>query len=174
MDSKKLNKLLKKVKLLVMDVDGTLTNGFVYYSKKGEELKQFSIRDGMGIELLRLGGIETAIVTSENSEIVTARAKKLKIKHVILGSRNKFQDLKNLAADVSLSVSEIAFIGDDVNDIRAMEIAGVSACPNDASNKVILVADYICGRNGGDGAVREFAELILKANNKNITLPENW
>lgn len=157
-----------------MDVDGTLTDGRVFYSKNGEELKVFSIRDGMGIELLRKGGIQTAIITSENSDIVIARANKLKIEHVILGSRNKKQDLLALADKVNIELNSIAFIGDDINDIQAMQLSGLGACPNNSTENVLRAADYICNRNGGDGAVRELAEQILLSQNKQITLPESW
>ena len=174
MDVKTLNLKLSKIKMIVMDVDGTMTDGTVYYSKNGEELKRFSIRDGMGIGLLRNGGIISAIMTSEDSPIVTARAKKLKIDHVVLGSRNKTQDLTELAARTGFKLEEIAFIGDDVNDIQAMQAAGFSACPNNSVLHVKEVADYLCSQNGGDGAVREVAELILISQNKQITLPESW
>ncbi len=135
---------LKKIKLLAMDVDGTMTNSTVYYSKNGEELKQFCIRDGMGIELLRREGIKTAIVTSENSPIVVARANKLKIEHLLLGSRNKKIDLEQLASHFGIEVNEIAFIGDDVNDLQAIQSAGVGACPSDAHDLIKENADYIC------------------------------
>lgn len=174
MDSKILNEKLSRVKLLVMDVDGTMTNAKVYYSNKGEELKEFSIRDGMGIELLRKGKIKTAILTTENSQIVTTRASKLKIENVILGSRNKKKDLLDLAQKLSLNTENLAYIGDDVNDIHAMEAVGVSACPKDATSEVKKVASYVCENTGGNGAVREFAEKILISQNKSLILEENW
>lgn len=162
------------IKLFVMDVDGTLTNGKVYYSANGEELKKFSIRDGMGIELLKLAGIELAIITSENSNIVKARASKLKIENLILGSRNKKSSLIELTDTLKLNLNNVAYIGDDVNDIPALELAGISGCPADATDEVKKVSDYVCAVKGGEGAVREFAEMILKNQNKSITLPENW
>lgn len=165
---------LKQIKFLVMDVDGTMTDAGVYYSHNGEELKRFSIRDGMGIELLHLGGIDTGIITSETSQIVSTRASKLKINHVVLGSRNKRQSLTNLAASQGLELYEIAFIGDDVNDIPAMTVCGLSACPSDSSEEVMKIADIILSKAGGNGAVRELAERILESQNKSITLPENW
>ena len=174
MDLKELDEKLKKVLLLVMDVDGTLTDGKVYYSKDGEAMKKFSIRDGMGIELLKKGNIETAILTSENSPIVSARARKLKIEHILLGSRFKKRDLEEFAEKINISLENIAYIGDDVNDIQAMRISGISACPSDSAQSVIDTVDYVCYHDGGDGAVREFAELILKSQNKSITLPEKW
>jgi YrbI family 3-deoxy-D-manno-octulosonate 8-phosphate phosphatase len=164
----------KQVKLLVLDVDGTMTDGTVYYSANGEELKRFSIRDGMGIELLRIANIPVAIITSENSNIVRARASKLNIENVLLGSRNKKQSLIELIEKLGVALEEVAYIGDDVNDIQALEIAGVSACPADANKYVKYVCDYICQSDGGRGAVREVVELILLSQNKSIILPENW
>ncbi|MBI5326065.1 MAG: HAD-IIIA family hydrolase [Ignavibacteriae bacterium] len=157
-----------------MDVDGTLTNAKVYYSGKGEELKEFSIRDGMGIELMKIAGIMTAIITTENSRIVSSRASKLKIENVILGSRNKKKDLIALTDKLNLKLENVAFIGDDVNDLEAINISGLSACPADAVQLVKEKANYICKNNGGNGAVREFIEKILKSQNKSILLKENW
>lgn len=174
MKSEKLNKKLEKIKILVMDVDGTLTDGKVFYSGKGEEMKKFSLRDGMGIELLRKGGIESAILTSENSPIVQARAEKLKIEYVLLGSRNKKKHLENLAKNLSLNMDEVAYIGDDINDIFAIRSSGASACPADAAEEVKKEVDYVCKTNAGDGAVREFCEMILINQNKSIVLTENW
>jgi YrbI family 3-deoxy-D-manno-octulosonate 8-phosphate phosphatase len=165
---------LNKIKLLVMDVDGTLTDGTMYYSKTGEELKKFSTRDGMGITLLRKNDIESAIITSEYSQISEQRAIKLRIEHVVLGSRNKTESLIELSKKLNLELNEIAFIGDDINDEHVMNIAGVSACPADATKSIQQIADYICSSNGGNGAVREFIEAILKSQNKSICLTENW
>jgi 3-deoxy-D-manno-octulosonate 8-phosphate phosphatase (KDO 8-P phosphatase) len=174
MISKKSIDKLKNIKVLAMDVDGTLTDSKVYYSKSGEELKAFSIRDGMGIELLHRANLKAAIITSETSPIVKARADKLKIESVILGSRDKTKSLKELAENLQLKTENIAYIGDDVNDEHVMKIAGFSACPNDAVEIIKKSVDYICLNNGGHGAVREFIELILKSQNKSITLPISW
>lgn len=174
MSKRNIEEKCKKVKLLAMDVDGTLTNGKVFYSANGEELKIFSIRDGMGIELLKLAGIDLAIITSENSNIVKARASKLNIKHVFLGSRNKKKVMEELAENQNLLLDNIAYIGDDVNDFHALEIAGLSACPADADINIIQICDYICKAKGGEGAVRELANLILINQDKSITLPVNW
>ncbi|MGQ9819488.1 MAG: KdsC family phosphatase [Candidatus Kapaibacteriales bacterium] len=162
MEDKVIEKL-KKIKLLAMDVDGTLTNGQVYYSRNGEELKAFSIRDGLGLEILQNNGISTCIITSEASQIISARATRLKIKHVILASKNKKRDLLNLAEEVGIKIDEFAFIGDDLNDISAIEVVGFSACPSNAIKYVREKVDYICKNEGGNGAVREVVELILEA-----------
>lgn len=160
---KSLNEKLSKIKLFAMDVDGTLTDGAMYYSVQGEQLKRFSTLDGMGITLLQKYSIRTAILTSENTEIVTARAKKLNIEDVILGTITKDIDIKVIAEKYNLSLEEIAYIGDDINDIPAIKIVGFSACPQDASNFVKDKVNYICINNGGNGAVREIAEMILEA-----------
>jgi YrbI family 3-deoxy-D-manno-octulosonate 8-phosphate phosphatase len=174
MDVEILNQKLSKIRLLVMDVDGTLTNATVYYSKNGEELKKFSIKDGMGIELLRRGGLEAAILTSESSPIVTARARKLQIQHVIMGSRNKKKDIEELTEQLSLKLENVAYIGDDVNDIEPMKVVGISACPSDSNGYVRHISDFVCERKGGDGAVRELIEKILLSQNISIVLPESW
>ncbi len=168
------NEKLKEIKILVMDVDGTLTDGAMYYSANGEELKRFSTRDGMGITLLSRGNIETAIITSENSAIVSSRADKLKIAHVYLGSRDKTKTIKELAEKLNLSLQNIAYIGDDINDEHVMKICGFSACPSDAVEIIRKTASYICKAKGGNGAVREFSEIILKAQGKPVSLKENW
>jgi YrbI family 3-deoxy-D-manno-octulosonate 8-phosphate phosphatase len=168
------NKDTKSIKLLVMDVDGTLTDSAMYYSANGEELKRFSTRDGMGITLLRRNNIETAIITSEESQIAVSRAKKLNIDHVMLGCKNKTEALNELALKLNLNSNEIAYIGDDINDEHVMNICGFSACPSDAVQAILNTADYVCENKGGYGAVREFCELILTSQNKSITLSENW
>ncbi len=174
MIAEKLSGKLVKIKLIAFDIDGTLTDGKLYYSKNGEELKRFSVRDGLGIVLLHLNGFKTAIITSETTPIVTARAKKLGIENVILGARNKVQAINTLAADLNLDLEQIAFVGDDLNDLEALKTVGFAACPKNAVNPVKEIVHYISNYNGGDGAVREICEMILKSQNKSITLPENW
>lgn len=166
MQPQELHEKLKKVELFVTDVDGTLTDGGMYYSANGEELKRFSTRDGMGFTLLHQAGIQTAILTSENSKIVEARADKLKIKNVFINSQNKVDDLLLLAEKLSISLENIAYIGDDVNDIEVMRLAGISACPCDAVSSIKNISGYVCKNKGGYGAVREFADLVLSAQNK--------
>lgn len=174
MSSEQINERLSKIKLLGMDVDGTLTDSAMYYSGKGEELKRFSTRDGMGVTLLHKHNIQTAIITSENSQIVSARADKLKISNVVLGCRDKSSAISELADKLGLKLEEIAFIGDDINDEHIMKIVGFSACPNDAVEIIKSTANYICKNNGGYGAVREFCELILISQNKSININEQW
>ena len=170
----KLNEKLAKIKLVAFDIDGTMTDGKLYYSKDGEELKRFSVRDGLGVILLHLNGFKTAIITSEATPIVTARAKKLKVDNVILGARNKVQAVAKLSEDLNIDLQNIAFVGDDLNDLEALKTVGFAACPKNAVKAVKDTVHYVSSYDGGDGAVREIAELILKSQNKSITLPENW
>ena len=174
MDKNILEEKVSKIKLVVFDVDGTMTNGKLYYSANGEELKRFSVRDGLGTLLLNLYGYKTAIMTSEDSPIVTARAKKLKIEHVILGARDKITAMKKLVDDLNLDLENIAFVGDDLNDLETLKIVGFSACPNDAVESVRNIVDFVSSYNGGDGAIREIAEKIILSRNKSIKLPKNW
>jgi 3-deoxy-D-manno-octulosonate 8-phosphate phosphatase (KDO 8-P phosphatase) len=155
-----------KIKLLLTDVDGVLTDNGVYYSAQGEELKRFSFRDGMGVERLRkIAGIETGIITRENSLSVLRRAEKLKISELHMGSMEKESLLEEIVKRRNISLEEIAFIGDDVNDRIIMENVGFCACPADAMSFVKEIADYVCLTNGGHGAFREFAEFIISTKN---------
>lgn len=169
-----LDEKLRQVEVLVMDVDGTLTDGAMYFGAEGEVMKRFSTRDGMGITLLHRAGIRTAIITSENTPIVVARAAKLKIDHVILGSRNKKHSLIELAGKLGTNFVRMAYIGDDINDADPMKMCGVSACPSDATASIAAIAHFKSSYTGGNGAVREFAEAILVAQEKPIVLPEEW
>ncbi|MBI2793481.1 MAG: HAD family hydrolase [Ignavibacteria bacterium] len=163
-----------KITLLVMDVDGTLTDGAMYYSAQGESLKRFSTRDGMAITLLNRAGIESVIMTSEQSEIAVKRANKLGIKEIILGTHDKCSSIVELAARRNIPFEAIAYIGDDVNDAHVMKLCGLTACPSDAVESIKEIVHYVCSASGGNGAVREFAELILRSQHKPVTLPEKW
>lgn len=155
----------KKIKLVLTDNDGVLTDTGVYYSENGEELKRFSIRDGMGVVRLRkLCSIDSGIITGETSGSVKKRAEKLKISHLYLGIEDKSSELEKILTKHSLLPENIAYIGDDVNDIEIIKKAGLSACPNDAMDDVKSLVNYICEKKGGNGAFREFAELIISLN----------
>lgn len=152
----------KKIKLLLTDVDGVLTDNGVYYGESGEVLKRFSIRDGMGVERLRkLCGIDTGIVTGELSPSVARRAEKLHITQLHLGIKDKQARLEEMLKTGGWSWEELAFIGDDVNDLEVLERVGLSACPGDAMAAVCGIVQYRCVANGGHGAFREFAEWII-------------
>ena len=153
----------QRIKLLLTDVDGVLTDNGVYYGENGEVMKRFSIRDGMGVERLRkLCGIETGIMTGELSPSVARRAEKLQITHLYLGVKDKLARLEQVLLAHGLTWEEIAFIGDDVNDLEVLSRAGLSACPADAMPEVRAVVDYTCKERGGYGAFREFAEMIIQ------------
>lgn len=154
----------KKIKLLITDCDGVLTDTGVYYSAEGELLKRFSIRDGMGVERLRkFANVETAIMTGENSLVVKRRAEKLKIEEIYLGIKDKPLKLDEVVGRLNISLEEIAYIGDDTNDVEVMKMVGFSACPNDATIFAKEVADVILDSKGGFGAFRDFAEIIIFA-----------
>jgi len=153
---------LLKIKLVLTDNDGVLTDTGVYFSEKGEELKRFSIRDGMGIERLRKhAGIETIIITGEDSGSVKARAKKLEIKEYYLGVQKKADVIPDIMKKNNVKPENIAFIGDDANDFELMKIIGFKVTPADGMNFIKEIADYICINKSGNGAFRELAELIL-------------
>ncbi len=161
----------KKVRILLTDNDGVLTDTGVYYGPEGEVYKKFSIRDGMGVERLRhLCGIETGIITGELSESVKKRAEKLKLKHLYLGIKDKKAVFADILEKTGFTLDEIAYIGDDYNDLDVIEIAGLTASPGDALPYIKSKVDYVCDNHGGHGAVREFAELIIyyQTNNKGI------
>ena len=157
---------LKRVRLFAMDVDGVLTDAGMYYSESGEELKKFNTRDGMGIKLLQRAGLITALITMEETKLVSRRAEKLAIPEVHQGTRDKLAVLREMVARHGLTLQEVAFIGDDVNDLEALGAAGFGAAPADALPAVRSAVDYVCRQKGGEGAVREVADLILAARAK--------
>ncbi len=160
--SSELKSAAEKIKLLLTDCDGVLTDTGVYYSAEGEELKRFSIRDGMGVERLRkLCNIDTGIITGERSGSVVKRAEKLKISELHLGIKDKPAVLKDVLERTGFKAEEIAYIGDDTNDLETIKLVGLSACPGDAMFMVKDVVQYCCKSHGGQGAFREFAELII-------------
>ena len=151
------------LKLFIMDVDGVLTDSGMYYSENGDELKKFSTYDGKAMEFLREKGIKTAIITAENSYIVEDRAKKIKIDFVFQGVEDKLTVAKDLCIKEKVSLeSEVSYIGDDVNDIELLNIVKYKACPANAMNKVKEISGVeLMHNNGGNGAVREFVELLI-------------
>lgn len=154
--------LASKIKLLITDVDGVLTDGGMYYGAGGETLKKFNTRDGMGLAKFREAGGTVAIVTGENSPSVSQRATKLGIDELHLGVSDKLPVVQKIAEKYGVSTREIGYIGDDVNDLRAMAIVGFVACPSDAHPSVKDVAHYVCRAGGGQGCVREFVDFLLQ------------
>ena len=150
------------IKLILTDVDGVLTDTGVYYGPDGEAFKRFSIRDGMGVELLREAGIETAFLTRENSPVVRARSEKLKLPYYFPGVIDKGSFLQTVLEQTGLGVENLAYIGDDVNDYGIIKEVGLSASPADGMKEIRDAVDYVCKNKGGNGAFREFSELIIK------------
>ena len=156
-----------KVKLLVLDVDGVLTNGQVWLSADGKEfLKAFDIQDGLGIKLLEQSGIPTAIITGRNSKMVLARCEELGIKHVHMGVENKAIALGEVLKSFNLSHTDCAVMGDDWPDLQMMKNAGLRICPAQGHEAVKEFSHLVTTRSGGNSAVREACDLILKAQNR--------
>jgi 3-deoxy-D-manno-octulosonate 8-phosphate phosphatase (KDO 8-P phosphatase) len=152
----------EKIKLLVMDVDGTLTDGKLYFSAQGEELKAFHAKDGYGIgKLLPARGLVPAIITGRTSRILERRCAELKIEHLFQGISDKATAMRELLTRLSLQPEQAAYIGDDDNDLGAMRICALRACPADASERIKAGADFVAARRGGEGAVREFIEWLI-------------
>ena len=152
------------IKLFVTDIDGTLTDGGMYYSENGDELKKFNTRDGMGLGMLREAGLKTAIVTSEDRELNRRRAEKLKVDFLVQGKREggKVAAVTEIADKLSITLKEVAYIGDDVNCYELLSQVGLAACPADACEKVKGINGIIVmKRNGGSGCVRELCEMII-------------
>ncbi|MBP7652716.1 HAD-IIIA family hydrolase [Candidatus Dependentiae bacterium] len=165
---RKLKKKLdwKKIRLVILDVDGVLTNGHITYNSDGTESKTFSVKDGRGIIEAQLCGIEFGIITARESNTVSRRAKDLNIKYVYQNSKNKLEALNEIIKKYGFFPEEILYIGDEVIDIPVMIRVGISATVNDCARDVIKAADYRSSKNGGDGAVREILEYLLKKQNK--------
>ena len=159
-------KLLKKctnIKILLTDVDGVLTDGGMYYSIHGDTMKKFNAKDGMGINILRKKNIPTIVITKEKTKIVKQWAKKMNVKKVYDGIMKKELILEKICKSFKISEKEIAFVGDDVNDLELMKKVGFSVTPKDGNNAVKKIVDYITKSKGGEGAVREITDLIVKA-----------
>lgn len=146
-----------------MDVDGTLTDGHIYIGTDGEVMKAFHVQDGYGIaHILPTRGITPVIITGRSSKILEKRAAELKITHLYQGITDKLAKLKEIAAQMCVAPAEIAYIGDDLNDLECIRYCGYTACPADAVPEVLNAVDYICKRDGGRGAVREFIDCLTK------------
>jgi YrbI family 3-deoxy-D-manno-octulosonate 8-phosphate phosphatase len=154
-------KKCEKIKVVLTDVDGVLTDGGMYYTDKGDIMKRFFARDGMGVTLLRKKNIPTAIVTKEKTKIVKEWAKRMKIDKVFDGIVQKDLILDKVCEKYNVSPSQVAYIGDDVNDMGLLKIVGLSAAPNDCSKELKKKVDYVCEKNSGFGAFRELVDIIL-------------
>ena len=157
---------IHEIKLFVTDVDGVLTDAGMYYSENGDEMKKFNTQDGMGFQLLRENGIKTAIITSEDTRIVEKRASKLKIDYLYQGIKNKLAVALEICKKENISLDNVAYIGDDINDFELLSRCGIAACPTNAVEKIKSMPGIIVlEKEGGKGAVREFSEILLKSRN---------
>jgi 3-deoxy-D-manno-octulosonate 8-phosphate phosphatase (KDO 8-P phosphatase) len=151
------------IRLVVLDVDGVLTDGALWYGPEGETFKRFDVKDGHAMVLARLVGLPIALLTARVSRIVEVRAEELKLVKVLQGRRDKGAAFDELCAELKAMPETVAYMGDDINDLAAMVKCGLAACPNDAVPEVKAHAQFVSTKPGGRGAVRELLELILKA-----------
>ena len=159
--NQKLKDKIKKIKLIATDVDGVLTDGGMYYSSKGNILKKFQARDGMAVSILKRNIIPTVIITKERNQTVKKWSSKMSIDKLFDGIENKENIIPKLCKFYSLSENNIAYIGDDVNDLEILKRIGFSATPKDGNLEVKKIVDYICKNNGGKGVLREICDLVI-------------
>ncbi len=150
------------IKLIVLDVDGTMTDSRITYSAAGDEIKSFNVKDGLAIASWRKLGRQVAIITGRESSIVARRAKELRIEHFYQGVKNKREVLESLLEKLDIRMEEVAAIGDDLNDLPMLKAAALSFVPRDASAYVDKIADVVLTKRGGEGAVREMIEYLIK------------
>lgn len=152
---------MNNIKLIIFDVDGTLTDGKLYIGESGEALKAFNVKDGYAIvNILPLLNITPVIITGRASKILLARCKELSITHIYQGVKNKLEKLKEICKEFDCAFENVAYIGDDLNDLECMQVCGLKGCPADAMPEVKNICDFVSTRNGGEGAVREFIDYI--------------
>ena len=167
--SKKIPENLAKIQLVILDVDGTMTDGGIYYDNEGHEFKKFNAKDGLGIVQTQEAGVDFMMLTGRKSIIVEKRANELKVKYLFQGIRDKAEFLEKFMNENNIPNMAVAYIGDDLNDYDAMKLAGITACPADAADEIREISNFVLTRNGGCGAVREFTDMILHARQINIT-----
>ena len=160
-------KKAKLIKAVATDIDGVWTDSGMYYTSNGEKMKCFSTYDGMGVQLLRELNIPTIILTSENSEIVLRRAEKLQIDKVHINEKQKLNRMIEVCRELKISMNEVAYIGDDLNDLELLEQVGLSAMPSNSPILDSFYPDYVTKKSGGQGAFREFIDQIIQAKNSN-------
>ncbi|MGL5960746.1 MAG: KdsC family phosphatase [Cetobacterium sp.] len=153
------------IKLIVLDVDGTLTDGKLYISNLGDEMKAFNVKDGLGITQAISLGKEIAIITGKTSQIVSKRCNELGIKEIHQGIKNKIGVLDSILEKYKISYENVAYMGDDLIDLAVMKKCKIAGAPKDSVEEILHISDFISSKNGGEGAVREFIEYILKKEN---------
>lgn len=171
---KKLQEKLKKIKILMLDVDGVMTDGRVIMDDDGRQLKNFNVRDGHGLKMIQRYGIDVVILTGRKSEVVNHRAKDLGIKEVYQGALDKKEVFEKILKKNDLTADFVAYMGDDVIDIPVLRQVGFSAAPADAEDVVKKSVDYVTEKKGGNGAVRELCEIILQAQGKWPEIAEKY
>ncbi|MFC1523698.1 KdsC family phosphatase [Thermodesulfobacteriota bacterium] len=164
----------KPIKLLLLDVDGVLTDGTITYTHAGDEIKSFHTRDGLGLRLLQEAGVEVGIITARSSEAVTRRARDLSLKHVYQGCRNKIEAYNQIMDSLDISDEEVAYMGDDWLDLPLMTRVGFAATVADGAPEVKEISHFITKNPGGRGAVREVCDLIIEAREMHTTLLNNY
>jgi len=152
---------ISKIKVVLTDVDGVLTDGGLYYNEQGLAMKKFNVKDGLGSTLLRKNGYIIGIITSDNTPLILSRGKRLNMDYVYYDYRNKIIALDEICSKHNLTYENVAFIGDDLNDLEILKTVGLSAAPADSVSEILNVVNYVCKMKGGEGAYREFADLIL-------------
>lgn len=152
---------MNNIKLIVLDVDGTLTDGKIYYDSCGNEMKAFNVKDGMAISQAIKNGIDVVIITGRKSKIIDRRANELGIKHVYQGVNSKIEVLEFVLDKLKITLNETIYIGDDINDYKVMTKVGYTGCPRDAAKEIKSISNIVSLKNGGDGAVREIIEEVL-------------
>jgi 3-deoxy-D-manno-octulosonate 8-phosphate phosphatase (KDO 8-P phosphatase) len=168
------NMSISEIKLLVLDVDGVLTDGKLIIGSNGVEYKSYHVRDGMGISLARHHGLKVAVITGRKSESVEFRAKELNIDFVYQGITNKEAALNEIKKSLNIDLNNVFYMGDDINDLSIIKMVGFSAAPNDATEIVKQSVDFVSGLNGGCGAVREAIDYILSQQGDYNKLIENY
>ncbi len=156
-----LTQKLRDIRLLVCDVDGVLSDGKVFYSANGDEIKNFNIKDGLGIKLLQKLGIEVAIITGRDSPMVARRAQELGVSKLYQGKRNKIASFEELLSELALCDAQVAYAGDDLPDLPLLKRCGIAIAPADAAPQIRQIADIVTQQKGGEGCVREFVDLLI-------------
>lgn len=173
---------MNKIKLVLTDIDGVWTDGGMYYDQTGNEWKKFNTYDSTGVLWCRMSGIPVGILTGEQTEVVSRRAAKLKVDYLFQGVTDKLRVARKLCEELGISLQEVAYLGDDLNDMELLQAVGLSACPASAPEYVKSLCDHTLTRNGGEGVFREFVErfvvgddlpdLVKRFNEKNIRKPQ--
>ena len=170
-----LREKLRHIKLVATDIDGVLTDGFIYISDDGIQMRKFNVKDGLGIKLLQYFGIEVAFISGGKGNCIIERANNLNVKHCFLEVKNKKEILKNLQTKLNFSPNQTAYLGDDLNDISVKNIAAIMIAPSDSTEAFKKKCDLILRNPGGKGAFREFTDkLLLSRNNSSIFTKNGW